>query len=34
VRISDVCKSLTDLAPFDKGWSYILKDNKILTMLI
>lgn len=34
MRLSDVCKEITDLAPFDKGWSYLLKDKKLIKYLI
>jgi hypothetical protein len=34
MRLTDVCKEITDLAPFDKGWGYLLKDKRLIRYLI
>jgi hypothetical protein len=33
-RLTDVCKEITDLAPFEKGWNHLLKDNKLIQYLV
>jgi hypothetical protein len=33
-RLTDVCKEITDLAPFEKGWNHLLKDHKLMRYLV
>lgn len=34
MRLTEVCKEITDITPFDKGWNYIINDKKLIRYLI
>lgn len=34
MKLADVCKEITDIAPFEKDWDYLLKDKTLIRFLI